>query len=392
MSGSSGKPVLKSGHMNRAFDLVVIGGGVAGLAAAHELAVAGKGRVAVFDAGMAGGGTSLLGGGGIRSQFLHPVNVRLTLRMQEVLKDWPDRFGGNPDFQRNGYLYLGTSPEHLTQRDALAAAANAAGARVERLGAADVAGVVPGMRTDGILAAWHSPDDGVVSPHLLFGSLRDACLRAGVAILEGQPVRPLVENGRAVGVAGASQAWAAGDVVVAAGLATRDILAGHGVDLPIFPQHGQIFAMDMPPALPRRTPLVLDMGTRGYFVTTRQGLVVGGSDREDRRGFDAGDWARVVGLLRHRVSGIADTLLTGGQGGIRAASPDDLGIVGRVPGISGLHVIGGFGHHGMMHAVPAAELLADIICGRSGAIDPAAMDPARFATGNSTRKAGEDGH
>lgn len=378
--------------MKKAFDLIVIGGGVAGLAAAHELAIAGNRRVAVFDRGLAGGGTTLLGGGGIRSQFLHPTNVKLTLRMHEILKDWPERFGGDPDFQRNGYLYLGTAPEHLTQRDALAASANAAGARVNRLSASEVEAVVPGMRTQGILAAWHSPDDGVVSPHLLFGSLRDACRRAGVVLVEEQGVKPLVEKNRVTGVGTASQAWSAGEVVVAAGLATRAILAEHGFHLPIFSQHGQIFTMGMPSSLPRRTPLVLDMGTRGYFVTTRQGLVVGGSDREDRQGFDASDSARVVGLLEHRVAGIADALLTGGQGGARAASPDDLGILGRVPGIDGLHVMSGFGHHGMMHAVPAAELLADIMCGRSGAIDPAPMDPARFNEANSTRKAGQDGH
>lgn len=379
-------------HMQKTFDVIVIGGGIAGLAAAHELASAGKGRVAVFSSGLAGEGTSLLGGGGVRSQFLHPMNVRLTLRMQEILKDWPERFGGNPDFQQNGYLYLGTTPEHLTQRDALAASANAAGARVDRLNASGVEAVVPGMRTDGILAAWHSPDDGVVSPHLLFGSLRDACLRAGVVLVEEQAVKPLVEDARVTGVGAGSDMWSAGEVVVAAGLATRDILAEHGVHLPIFPQYGQIFTMAMPASLPRRTPLVLDMGTRGYFVSTRQGLVVGGGDREDEKGFDASDSARVIGLLEHRVAGIADTPLTGGQGGIRAASPDDLGILGRVPGIGGLYVMGGFGHHGMMHAVPAAELLADIMCGRSSAIDPGAMDPARFNDGNSTRKAGQDGH
>lgn len=365
--------------MQKTLDAAIIGGGIVGLAMAHELVAAGMRRVAVFESRLAGSGSTFNGSGGVRSQFAHPLNVALSLRMQTILSEWEDRFGVDPDYQKNGYLYLGTKPEHVVARDGLAQVASSAGANVRRIGATDVAEIVPGMRTEGILAAWYTPDDGVLSPHIVFGSLRRSCLRVGVAIEECRSVEVSMERGRATGVHDAGQNWSAETVIVAAGPATRAIVGKCGVTLPISPQRGQVFGMAVPAALACRTPLVFDMGTLGYFVTTRQGMLIGGSDREQGSDFDPRDAERIVGLLDHRIPGISASAVTSGHVGVRASSPDMLGILGAVPGIDGLYVAGGFGHTGFMHAMPAAELLVDRICGRKSTIDATALDPARFA-------------
>ncbi|MEV7004992.1 FAD-binding oxidoreductase [Streptosporangium sp. NPDC051022] len=359
-------------------DVIVIGAGIQGLSVAHCLSETPGTRVTVLDAGLAGGGATLLGTGGVRSQFGHPVNVGLTLRALAIIREWKDRFGAGPDFQPSGYLYLATAPEHVGVREAVAETANAAGARVDRVGADEIGDLVPGLRTDGILGGWYSPDDGLLSPAAAFTSLLDACVARGVRIVEETPVSLLLSASRVTGVTGPRGTWHGEAVVVAAGTATRGIVADAGFDLPVRTQYGQVFHARPPEGFPRRTPLVLDMGTRGYFAGGRRGLVLGGADREETSGFDGADAGRIVGLLEHRIPGLSVSAISGGLAGARAASPDDLGVVGRIPGTEGLYVAGGFGHHGFMHALPAAEILADVVLGREPGDAARFMDPARF--------------
>ncbi|MFT4030033.1 MAG: FAD-binding oxidoreductase [Protaetiibacter sp.] len=363
-------------------DAVVIGAGIQGLAIAHELASRDpSASVVVVDAGLVGAGTSLLGGVGVRTQFAHATNVALSLRAIEMMATWRERFGVDPDFTPSGYLYLASTPGHVAVRESVADTARTAGARIDRLGPDEIAELLPGLDVSGVLGGWHSPSDGMLWADLVVGSLRDACARLGVRIVEGSPARLRAVGGRIESVETADGGWATRTAIVAAGLASRALLNPFGVEVPVRSQRGQIFLSRRPASLPPRTPLVLDMSTRAYFAGTRKGLVLGGDDREDGDDFDGADAARIVALVRRRVRDLHPGLVFGGQAGTRATSPDDLGILGEVPGLEGAVLATGFGHHGFMHAVPAAEILVDLLEGRTPAIDPSPMDPGRFGEG-----------
>ena len=315
---------------------------------------------------------------GVRTQFPSPVNVRLSLRFQEMLADWADLFDGPSDFRRCGYVYLATRPEHVAVREKVAASVVAAGGTIEVLPAEELERLIPGTRMQGVIGGWHTPGDGTVSPVATFFTVLEACRAAGVEIREQQKLRLVETSGGIVGETEPGERISAGSIIVAAGTATRALLKGIGCDLPLAPQRGQIFRANAPRDLVSVCPLVFDMGTQGYFVTDRRGLVIGGSDSGETGAFDGSDAGRIVSLVEHRLNGLRPEDVYGGHAGIRIVSPDDLGLLGPVPGIDRVYVACGFGHHGFMHALPAAELLTERMLNGRVSEDAAAMDPARF--------------
>src|SRR5262245_60900904 len=91
-------------------DVVVIGGGVVGLAASVELAAAGA-KVTLVERGLPGAADSSSTGGGIRQQFATATNVRLAQLSAPAWDEFGARFGVDIRFRRIGYLFLARTPE-----------------------------------------------------------------------------------------------------------------------------------------------------------------------------------------------------------------------------------------------------------------------------------------
>ncbi|MFD1568750.1 FAD-dependent oxidoreductase, partial [Halolamina litorea] len=90
--------------------VVVIGGGIVGLASAYELA--GRGAdVTLLEKGTLGSGSTGRSGGGIRSQFSTPVNVELSQASKRVWDEFEERFGVDIRRRRVGYLFLAREPD-----------------------------------------------------------------------------------------------------------------------------------------------------------------------------------------------------------------------------------------------------------------------------------------
>ena len=60
-------------------------------------------------------------------------------------------------------------------------------------------------------------------------------------------------------------------------------------------------------------------------------------------------------------------------------TPDDLPILGRAPRIDNLVLATGHGMLGVTMSAATGQLVADLVCGRTPALDLAPFDPARFA-------------
>ena len=65
--------------------------------------------------------------------------------------------------------------------------------------------------------------------------------------------------------------------------------------------------------------------------------------------------------------------------GWRPMTWDDLPLLGPAPGVRGLWLATGHGMMGMGMSAVTGEMLAEMICGRAPALDPAPYSPARFA-------------
>ena len=261
------------------------------------------------------------------------------------LEDWT---GVGLNFRRDGLLNLWVDPEapHLP-RD-LATEPPPRGPGQQRLGAAEVRALEPGL-TGPILGGVLSPDDAQVDNTRLAPALARAPQPAGGPHPDRHAGRRADRvAGRCTGVrTAAGPEIAAGAVVVAAGAWSGPLAAALGMDLPVVPWRGQMLAFDAVASPLRHIVFCGEL----VLVPRPHGPLVVGTTLEDV-GFDA----RVTLAGLHEIlaravriaPGLGDLPLARTWAGLRPGSPDHLPYLGPVPGWEGLYAATGHGRKGII--------------------------------------------
>jgi glycine oxidase len=379
-------------HHSATPDVVIIGGGVIGLAIAWRVAQRGL-RATVLERGELGGGTSRVAAGMLApiaeadpsEQPLLRLGVASARSYPGFIAELTQASGRDP-----GYLECGTL---LAARDADEARALARqlemrlslGLSARRLLPSDARRLEPAL-APALRLALEFPDDHAIDPRALVAALGEAVRRAGGVLRTGTEVAEVrVGDGRIEGVRLANREHVrAAQVVVAAGVWSGS-LAGLPSDaqVPVHPVKGQILRMH-DPAGPGLLTRVLRM-ERGYVVPRGDGRYVLGATMEER-GFDTTVTAGAVfELLREAVEllpGLDQLVLDELSAGLRPGTPDNTPLIG--PGaIPGLHWATGHYRHGILLAPITAELVASALAGEQpvapGAPPLQSFAPSRFA-------------
>jgi len=194
------------------WDVVVVGAGICGLAAAFELTRAGR-RVLVLEAEGVGAGQSAGLARIFRVAHSDPRLCALALEARERWREWEAEFG---------FRLLGDEGLVVAGGEAHAAAMREAGAPFEPLTRDAISARIP------LLAPDHPWDHGIWDP--LAGATR--VRRALEALAARVTVRrarvDAVEDGA---VRAGGEAISAGAVLVCAGLGTQELIAPLGLDL-----------------------------------------------------------------------------------------------------------------------------------------------------------------
>lgn len=366
------------------YDVIVIGGGIIGLCAAFALKEAGLERILVAERAWCGQGSTSKATGGIRTQFSSPINVQLSLRGRDYFTRWGEIYGGDPGFHPIGYLFLTADEQRGESLLAQVPQQRALGVEVDALDSGDLDRIVPGMHRDDIRVALLTPKDGVADPGNAVMSVETACRRHGVTILEGTPIQELVLQGTHVtGVRTVAGDLLFSDRVLAAtGAWTAPLLSTCGISVPIAPHHRQVYRTRPMADWPIGTPLSVDLDTGLYCHSDGPAVVFGGGDRDSVPGYDETPHpmavANIIEPLVYRWPLLAQAQIERTWAGLREMTPDDHGIVGRIPQRQGLYVAAGFSGHGFMQAPAVAEIVAALLTEKSLPYDIDALDPARF--------------
>ena len=371
-------------------DLVIVGGGLIGLAAARALARRGA-AVTVLDRDPEPRGASWAAGGMLAPLVEAPDPGPFLTFGLEALVRWP---GWAAEIEREGGLPVG-----LTRRGELMVAGGgdatdalrarfdwqaAAGHRVEWLDGTAPRAVEPAL-ADGWTAGLHLPGHAHVDPRRLLKAVAAAARAAGVDVRSGVGVRGVARTGHTLRGVQLDDGTVipAPRVVVAAG-AWSGGLAGLPRPLPVAPVRGQMLEV----ALERPLLGGLLVGGGVYLIPRdhdhRPSIVVGST--MERVGFDTSTDPATIALLRRR----AEALLPALRGlperarwaGLRPGTPDDLPVIGADPELPGLIVATGHHRNGVLLAPVTADAVADLVAGRPLAEAwAAAFDPARFDAG-----------
>ena len=376
--------------MARRAKIVIIGGGIVGLSIAYHLAVRGCGDVCILERGGIGQGATAKATGGVRQQFSSEINVRLSQESVRRFERFEEEMGSSADFRQVGYLFLASSEEDWAWLQESAVLQQRLGVPVELLAPEETLRLLRGLRIDDLLGASFCGTDGIADPHAALHAFAREARRLGVRILEGHEVTGInLQGSRTRGVLVKDGKTFATDVVVnAAGVHAKEVGLMVGIDIPVEPNHRQVFVAEPVQDLRGPIPLTVDLRSGTYVHVERNGsILLGGGDHGDRRGFDERlDWSllpRLIEAVTHRLPALEGARIRRGWAGLREMTPDELAIVGPVPGVGGFFVAAGFSGHGFMHAPAIGKLMAELILdGKASTIDIAALSLDRFQAGH----------
>ncbi|MFF1438824.1 NAD(P)/FAD-dependent oxidoreductase [Streptomyces sp. NPDC058295] len=370
--------------MNTHASVVVIGGGVMGTSIAYHLAAAGVRDVLLVERDELAAGSTSKAAGGVRAQFSDELNIQLGARSLETFGRFEEETGYDIGLHRVGYLFLLSTPEEVASFEAGVRLQNALGVPSRMIDPAEARRLSPLIRTDGLLAAAFSPDDGHCTPEAVVHGYAAAARRYGARILRHTAVTGIERQGATITAVQTTLGRVTTDTVVcAAGAWSRAVGAMAGVELPVQPLRRQIAVTEPVPGLPPDLPMTIDFTSSLYFHGEGPGLLVGMSDPDERPGFatDTHDrWIpRLAAAMERRAPALLDLRRTGGWAGLYEVTPDHNALIGEASSVSRFLYATGFSGHGFLQGPAVGEVVRDLCLGRVPFVDVTPLSADRFA-------------
>ena len=390
------KPAWRPRELRDRYDVVIIGGGVHGLAAAYYLAENhGITNVAVLDQGYIGGGGSGRNTAILRSNYLTPEGVRFYERSMELYRGLAADLNYNVMFSRRGHLTLAHNDGSLRTMRWRAEVNKLQGVASEVIGPAEVKRLVPYMDVSAdtrypILGALYHPPGGIIRHDaVVWGYARGADAR-GAEIHQGTEVTGIdVAHGKVTGVR-TSRGPVASPVVLncTAGWSTL-ICDLAGVRVPVQPSPLQAAVTE--PVRPFLDPVVVSGSLHVYVSQTDRGELVFGASVDPYPSYSMrGSLDFIEGLAGHVLElmpSLAKLRLLRQWAGLCDMTPDFSPIMGLTP-VEGFLVDIGWGTYGFKAGPVSGEAMAQCIADGK---PPPLIEPFDLARFHEGRQLGEKG-
>jgi sarcosine oxidase subunit beta len=368
-------------------DVVIIGGGIVGIATAYFLADAGVRDVVVLEQATVGAGATGRAAGVMLVQAGSEAALRLQLDAIAVHRRLRDEIG--TDLRESGSLLLWRSPEAAQAARTHLAFHAACGIEVEALGPEDLRRRFPYLAVDDVALGTHTTVDAWATPLATVSQLADAARRRGVVVREGCRVTDVETDGKRVQrVVTEDGGIPAGTVVNAAGAWARELAELNGVRLSISPRKRQVFVVAAPSDMPADSPFILEEEADFYCKTRAEGLIMVCGQPPGETLDTSVEWGYLEAALsrtERRIPSARSQAITGAWAGIRPISPDGRPFLGAAPDLQGYYVAGGFGGQGFTQGPLGGRLIAELITAGQPSVDLMPYRPDRVAQGSRAR-------
>lgn len=362
--------------------VVIAGGGVIGSAIAYYLTDAGAEVVVVERGELAGEASGAAAGllippdrAAAPGPFRDICLASLAL-YHPIIERVQRESGIDVQCMGSGILVLAQTPERVAILKAHARWQSKHGVPTNWIQGGELRGLEPSLSAQ-VLGASFSRGELNVDPGRVTRAFAFAA-KAGGADLRTQTMLTGFQ-GRAPRVAGVSTNL--GDisdvdhVVLAAGPWTEDLARRLGAKVPTPPIRGQMIAYQSTAV---RHAI---WGEDGYLVPKAGGMLYAGATVEDV-GFRKRTTPRALAALRRMATTLVPSLrqadVASEWAGLRPGSPDDLPIIGRLPGRENVYVATGHFRNGILLAPITGKLMSQLILEGRTEMPLEPFSPARF--------------
>ncbi|WP_428484364.1 NAD(P)/FAD-dependent oxidoreductase [Rhodopila sp.] len=412
-------------------DVVIIGGGIAGVSTLLALAEKGV-SVALVEKGRLAGEQSSRNWGFCRTQGRDQNEVPLALESLRLWDRMAQRVGADVGFTRAGACYLCQTPAEVAAYEAWLENARQWQVQSRILGPDEVDAVLPGSsrRWAGAL---YTPNDGRAEPQLAVPLMAQAARRLGASVVTNCAARGFETTaGRLSGVVTEHGTIACDAAVLAGGAWSRLFCGNMGVDFPQLKILGSVMRtapLNGPPELAVAGPDFAFRKRRdgGYTVARRnkyEAHIVPDSFRllprflsamirtkqeyrirpfgrfreelriprswaldqaspfEATRVLDPAPNPAIVEESRRNLirafPAFAPVRVAQSWGGLIDTTPDAVPVIAPVQAVPGFFLMSGFSGHGFGIGPGAGRLMSELVTGATPVVDPAPFRFERF--------------
>lgn len=436
------RPVVVDQQLPENTDVVVVGGGIAGICTALYLARLGIDCV-VCEKGHIAGEQSSRAFGWLCNLGLDPVKMELTALSKRLWRQLADELGHAAlGYQQCGLLHLCENEEDIAREQRwLDAVAGAADIDARLLSGAALCERLPGCGRP-YQAALFQASDARAEPEMATSALADAARASGAKIFAPCAVRGIETSaGRISAVVTERGAIRCSQVVVAGGAWSRLFCGSFGVQLPQLSIHSSLvrvapiaggpsacaaadgfaFRQDaqggyvLGPSGGHTAPITLDsfrlffdflpaLKTQWRSMRVRFGQAFFEDLRIPRR------WAldqvspfeqqrmldpkadialnlRTLANMAEAFPALRAARVTEHWAGMIDATPDSVPVISAVEQVPGLYLNSGFSAYGLTMGPAAGQLMAELISGRAASCSAMAYRFGRFSDGTRLRVA-----
>lgn len=431
-------PVQFADPIDEACDVVVIGGGIAGITTAYFLAKQGV-RVIVCEKGRVAGEQSSRNWGWIRQQGRDWAELPIVMESNRIWRSLAAETGeADLSFTECGCLYLVDTRAGLAKCEEWIEVAKQHQLTTKLLTPREIAERFPEIKGNWV-GGMLTESDGRAEPFVAVPALARAATRAGVRIRENCAVRTLdIEGGRITGVVTEAGRIACSQVVLAGGAWSTHFAANAGVPLAQLAVRSTVARTNIAPELvgPALSTPGLTLRRRqdgGYTVTTgdlaehylspasfryatkfRQLLKMSAKDVRLHMAAPKdypGSWGmkrrwtgdeespfekmrvlnpppaervieKVKQRLPQRIPGLKGIGLAEAWAGMIDVTPDAVPIVDESHTQPGLFILTGLSGHGFGIGPGVGRVMADLVTGRSSGHDLSRFRSNRFNDGS----------
>ena len=378
-------------NLRPSYDVVIVGAGVHGLAAAYYLGKEhGVRKVALLDKNYLGAGASGRNTAILRSNYRTPEGIPFYDASLKLYEGMSRELGWNVLFSQCGHLTLGHSDSSVTGLRVRAENNQLLGVNSRIIDPEEIGKLVPSLNLSRstrypVLAALYHPPGGIIRHDAVVWGYARACDRMGIEIHPYTEVTGIaVENHRATQVTTNRGQISAGAVLNAtAGWATT-ISQMAGVPLPIVTHPLQACVTE--PLKPFLNTVIVSATLHVYLSQTDKGELVIGAEIDPYQSYcmkgtlpTLEQMATYTLELFPQLHGVR---ILRQWAGICDMTPDFAPIIGASQQVSNFYMDVGWGTYGFKAAPISGKCMAALIATgkKPSLIEP--FSPARFETGN----------